>query len=145
MRSIVFVILLFLSGCGAREDAAQTCVTNEKIGIQFTSPFSYSESDILVIDGVEFTHVDYLDSLALGNYLPNRNPVILEMEGKQAREDSNEISIGRALARRLILSGNYNILNGPELLTTGKLKVSRKDGARIKICMPKRYSAVLFE
>lgn len=121
------------------------CFSSESIGIQFTAPFEYRKSDTLQIDNLKFTHVTYQDSLELGNYLPNKTMILLELGGKQAKENSNQISIGIILAKKLNRSGQYNILNRAELLTTGKLRISRKDGKNIKICFPKDYSAILLE
>lgn len=139
---ISLVLLNFNSSCVKEK---KPCFLSENIGIQFIAPLEYTKSDTLQIDDLRFTHVTYLDSIELGNYLPNKTMILLEVEGKQAKENTNPLTIGMILAKKLKKSGQYNILNRAEILTTGKLRFSRKDGKEIKICFPKDYSAILLE
>ncbi|KQC31228.1 hypothetical protein [Flagellimonas eckloniae] len=141
----IFVSLVFLSLVASCIKTEKPCHKADTIGIQFTPPFDFTKSDTLQIDDLKFTHVNNIDSFQLGNYLPNKTMVFFELEGKQAKENSNQITIGTALGRKLTKSGQYNILNGAELLTTGKLRISRKDGKNIKICFPPNYQAILLD
>lgn len=135
------IIPIAITSCIRGTSKKSNCIEGPEVVILFTRPFIYSKKDFLSIDGIDFTHVGHLDSLNLGDYLPNNNPIVLELNGKQAREDSNEITIGRALTRNLKRTGNYTILNGPELLTSGKLKFARKDNKPISICSSLNYNA----
>ncbi|GAB4508610.1 MAG: hypothetical protein Tsb004_07400 [Allomuricauda sp.] len=114
-----------------------------QVEIRFLYPFSFHKKDSLFLDELVFTHVDYLDSISLGNYLPNQNPVILNRDGKQLREKSNQISMARVLGKQLSETGNYKIINGPELLTSGTLKISKTNGEPIKICVTPNYLAAI--
>ena len=144
MKKIPLLICLSLLACSQNYSSKSSiCGTLEIARIQFTRPFSFKKVDTLVIDKYRFTHVNHLDSLELGDYLPGQNPIIVELNGKQAKVKSNEISLGRALAKKLMKSGNYDIRNVPELLTSGTLEFSRKDGNDIHICIPKNYNGVL--
>lgn len=143
--TLIIISLLFISCKQFGSEKNLLCKTSKGVKIQFTRPFNYSKTDTLYIDELKFTHVGYIDSLPLGNYLPMETMVVVEINKKQAKEKSNEISMARALARTLIRTNTYVIKNGPELLTSGKLKIERKDGKKIKICFSKKYAAVLLE
>jgi len=145
MKYLFFILCALCFGCTDSTGVNLNCLASESIGIQFTKPFDYKKTDTLSIDGVKFTHVSFLDSLDLGNYLPGKDAVIVEVRGKQATENTNEISMGRWLARQLNKSGNYKILNGAELLTSGKLRFTRVDGEKIEICTTQDYDATVFQ
>ncbi len=117
------------------------CQQSQSVSIEYSAPFLFESEDALYVDGLKFTHVTKGDSIALGHYLPNQEMILLEVNGKKGKDRSNKLDIIRVLASKLKRTGNYKILNGPELITNGILKVSRTDGKIIEICTTKGYLA----
>ncbi|WP_430907724.1 hypothetical protein [Maribacter sp. 2-571] len=136
--SIGLCILLF--NCTYKKEKTD-CKRSQNVSIEYKLPLSFSSIDTLFIDDLKFTHVTKSDSIVLGSYLPNLEMVLLEVNGKQGKTKMNKLDIIRVLASKLKSTGNYKILNGPELITNGVLKVSRTDGKMIEICTSKGYLA----
>lgn len=136
-------MLATLSFFNCRNDETRNCFDTKQLYIEFSPPFTFSEEDTLYIDGLKFSHTYYLDSIKKGNFLPKEQLIILEMENKQAKEKITSVGIGRTLARKLKNTRDYKILNGPELITTGKLKIERLDKKTINICSTPNYLAKL--
>lgn len=119
------------------------CGKQKVISVQFQVPHEYSKKDTLFIDGIAFTHTQYMDSISTDNHLPTSVLILAEMGEKQIKEPTNTITMGRVLGRHLGNTGDYQLLRGPELLTTGKLTFERKDGKAIEICFPKNYGMTI--
>ena len=113
------------------------------MSIQFNQPFNFSKLDTLTIDNIKYTHSYAIDSINRNNVLPKEKIVLLQKEGKEATTKTNAISIGRILATKLKSTGKYEIINIPEVITSGVIKFKRVDENAIKICATKNYLAKL--
>ena len=113
------------------------------MSIQFSKPFKFSKLDTLIIDNVKYTHAYSMDSINSNNTLPKEKVILFEKEGKEATTITNSLTIARVLAVKLKSTGNYKIINIPELLTSGIIKFKRVDENAIKICATKNYLAKL--
>ena len=135
--SVVCTFLIY--GCKIKGEQQKKCFTAKQVYVEFIPPFTFSEEDTLYIDQKKFSHTYYVDSIKTGDYLLKEELIILQIESKQAKEKTTNIAIARTLARKLINTKKYKILNGPELITTGKLKIERTDKKLIKICHTNGY------
>ena len=123
---------------------SKNCVSSKIVSIQFIEPFNYSKLDTLFIDDLKYKHAYSLDSINNNNTtLPKEKIVVLEIEGKEAIYKTNVISIARMLAFKLKSIGTYEIINIPEVITTGVIKFKRIDEKKINICTTKNYLAKL--
>lgn len=121
------------------------CSENKVISVQFRLPHKYSKKDTLFIDGIAFTHTQYMDSVIIGNYLPTSILIFAEVGDRQIKQPTNSITMGRALGKHLRNTGDYKLLRAPELITTGKLTFERKDGKAIEMCYPKNYGMTILK
>lgn len=135
---ILFILFIFI-GCNPKNNENRNCIKANQVRLKFIAPFNFPDNATLIVDNEKFLHTFYGDSIKNGNYLPKDSLLIFELRGKQEISKSNVISLGRALALKLKKTNNYRIINGPELLTSGVLKITRKDGKQIKICITDHY------
>lgn len=144
-KVLIPIIAFIFLGCNSKNDEKLNCIEANQISFKFISPFNFLDDASIIIDNEKFLHTFYGDSIKSGNYLPKDSLLIFELRGKQEISKSNVISLGRALALKLKKTNNYKILNGPELLTTGVLKIARKDGQQIKVCITDYYPVKISE
>ena len=137
--------MFICDSCKRNATSNQVCKTQDSITLYFQPPFDFTQKDKLVIDGIVFTHVQYNDSISLGNYLPMELMIYDEREGKQLKSKTNTIAIARILWSHLKKSENYNLQRAPELITTGKLTFERKDGKAIEMCYPNNYGMTILK
>ncbi len=138
---IMLLIFISLSQCKPLDERNNNCIRGGIISILYQSPFEFKDNDTLYIDDIKFAHSYVADSIQNGKFLPKEKLVFFEVQEKQAHTKSNSISIGRILAKKLMHTGDYKILNSPELLTTGVLKLQKKNKSLIEVCTTPNYAA----
>ncbi len=142
MKTISYIVLLalLLIGCN-QQKVKKNCIRSKVVSIEYNTSLELDATDSLYIDDLVFRHTKQYDSLSANHLLPTRVMIHFDTGTKQITSKSNKIDLARALARKLKASGNYTILNGPELITTGILKISRTDEEQILICNSEGYTA----
>ena len=142
-KIILFFNFLLFFNCNQESVISKECITTKVVSIQFSEPFNFSKLDTLIIDSVKYTHAYSMDSINSNNILPKEKVVFFEKEGKEATTKTNMISIARILALKLKSTGKYEILNIPEVITSGVIKVKRIDEDEIEMCTTKNYLATI--
>lgn len=136
------IIILFISvSCVGKFEHQKNSFSSKTISIKFIEPFTYSNLDTLIIDDKKFTHTYSMDSINNGNYLPKERITLFEIEDKKASVKNNPINIARILSFKLKASGDYKIINIPEVLTKGIIKFQRVDMDTIKVFITEGYQA----
>lgn len=140
-KFLLFFISLFFLNCNKKNTLSKNCLTSKTVSVQFFEPFNFSRLDTLIIDNIKYTHAYLNDSINALNVLPKEKVILFEREGKEAIANTNKISIARILAYKLKSTGDYIILNIPEVMISGTIKFKRVDDKAVKICATKNYLA----
>ncbi|MDC1540216.1 hypothetical protein N8480_06080 [Flavobacteriaceae bacterium] len=142
-KIILFLNFSIFFNCIKGNLISKNCVSSKIISIQFSEPFNYSKLDTLFIDGLKYTHSYSMNSINNNDKLPKEKVVLFEKDGKEATTKTNIISIARIFAFKLKSTGTYEIINIPEVITTGVIRFKRIDEKKINICTTKNYLAKL--
>ena len=121
------------------------CNQSSKLKIEYKNDCKFSDNDFIEIDGLRFYHTYYNDSITNYNFLPKEKVIMLEVEGKQGAMETNKIAIAMTLAKKLMKTKKYKILKNFEVMTRGKISLTRNDGEEIKICTSEDYKVVINE
>jgi len=142
-KYLFYFALLFVFSC-TNNSVTTTCTFNsDEVVIDYIIPSDFDDHLKIVIDGMEFRHSYFLDSINSGNYLPKERIIIFSIDGKEAYQVTNKITIASIFARKLRNTGNYKISNGAQVLTQGILKITRVDDKDINLIVNRDYPAFI--
>lgn len=144
LTSLVFVyVFTFLNSCDLTNNEDR-CFESKKISFNFyNSSFNFKSEDFLAIDDLLLKHTYFLDSIKTGLFLPKEEIIIMNLEGKIAKQKTNNITYTRQIAKQLKKSNRYQIIDHHKLLAIGVLEIKRNDGKKIKICGSKNILAYI--
>ena len=139
---LVFVyVFICLNSCEFTNNYDR-CFESKKISFDFyNSSFNFKSEDFLAIDNHLFKHSYFLDSINTGLYLPKEEIIIMNLEGKIAKQKTFNTTYTRQIAKQLKKSNKYQIIDYHKLLALGVLEIKRNDGKEIKICGSKSILA----
>jgi len=139
MKKIIFIFILLtsLSNCNdlnKHNQKKDIKVSGKEIKIHFFKSRSLNEKKYIIIDNNKYIFSHDLDSIyRMENILPANYLIVKRKDSSFIIEKNSHILISSVLYEKLKQTKKYNIKNLPELLTTGVLKIERKDGKKITV------------